>query len=237
MPNYLRFSLLAAAGSVLGGVFAVAGVAIAQPAIQVVPANPLPTPGSSAPPSPSEPLEIEPELETPAEFEADPELETEPLISPAAAGTTTNYSDEAMSIDFPADWEVETIENGVMIANVTTDEAALVATQVVRMSAPPGPVVDANIDSFIEEGAAVGRYKTATIDDRSSLVIWLSERPGTLSSAIATFIDYGDETILLFSRYAPDNDTAEDNILRLHTSFANLAPEGEVEASEVESPE
>ena len=175
------------------------GVAIAQP-VQIVPANPLPAPRSSAPASPSlpEPLsETELELETELEFET--EAEMEPLISPAAEGTTTQYSDEAMSINFPADWEVETIENGIMIANVTTDEAALIATQVVRMAAPPGPVVDANIDSFIEEGAAVGRYKTATIDDRSSLVIWLSERPGTLSSAIATFIDYGDETILLLA--------------------------------------
>ncbi len=227
MPNYLRFSLLAALVSVLGAT----GAAIAQPELLVAPANPLPAPGSPTPAS-AQPLrssdvdaEVELEAEIESELEAESELETEVLVSPAAEGTTTNYSDEAMSIDFPADWQVETIENGVMIANVTTDEAALVATQVVRIAASPGPVVDANIDSFIEEGAAVGRYKTATIDDRSSLVIWLSERPGTLSSAIATFIDYGDETILLFSRYAPDNDAAEENILRLHTSFASLEVE------------
>lgn len=154
---------------------------------------------------------------------ANPMPEADVLVEPAAASDVTIYSDSAMSISFPKRWEVETIDNGILIANVTTVPTELVATQVVNIAAPPGAVVNANIDSFVEEGAAVGRYRTITIDGRSALVMWLSNRPDELSEAIATFIGYGNQTVLLFSRYAPENETAEERILQMHTSFANLA--------------
>ena len=133
------------------------------------------------------------------------------------------YSDETMAISLPEGWMVDAIENGIIISNVTTVPTELVATQIVSVDAPPGAVVNANIDSFIEEGAAVGRYRTVMIDGQSALVMWLSDRPDELSEAIATFIGYGNTTVLLFSRYAPDNATAEEDILQLHTSFNNLA--------------
>ena len=95
-------------------------------------------------------------------------------------------------------------------------------TQVFRVASPPGPLVDANIDSFIEEGAAVRRYSSVTIDDQSALVMWLADRPSGLGSAIATFIGYGDETIFLFSQYSPESERAEDRILQMHSYFSNL---------------
>lgn len=211
----------------------IAPESIAQTPVQIVPANPLPapTPGSSPPieEPPAEDLDLE---------EIESELpEPEPLVSPAAEGSTTTYADEGMSFDFPADWQVEMIENGLMIANVTTVESELVATQLVRMAAPPGPVVNANIDSFIEEGSAVGRYRTVDIDGQEALVMWLADRPDELTGAIATFIGYGDETILIFSRYSPENETAEADILRLHTSFANLAAGSETEDAAIRDAE
>ncbi|MFK8182204.1 MAG: hypothetical protein AB8B99_02435 [Phormidesmis sp.] len=159
--------------------------------------------------------------------------ETETLVQPAAASDIIRYSDQTMSVSFPKEWEISEIENGVMVSNVTTIPAELVATQIVSIDAPPGAVVNANIDSFVEEGAAVGRYRTVTIDGQSALVMWLSNRPDELSEAIATFIGYGNQTILLFSRYAPENATAEERILQMHTSFANLA----IQTAAVEMPE
>ncbi len=223
-------SLLAAFGAIaikaLPAKAQLTAAEIAQTPVQIVPANPLPapTPGSRTPTEalPTEDLNLQ-------ETEAEPnQLKPVPLVTPAAAGSITTYSDEGMSLAFPADWQVEMVENGLMIANVTTVGSELVATQVVRMAAPPGPVVNANIDSFIEEGSAVGRYRTVNIDGQEALVMWLSERPNELTGAIATFIGYGDETIFLFSRYSPDNETAESDILRLHTSFVNLAASGDM---------
>ncbi|MEM9149922.1 MAG: hypothetical protein AAGB19_05660 [Cyanobacteria bacterium P01_F01_bin.3] len=114
----------------------------------------------------------------------------------------------------------------------------MVDTRLYQVDAPPGPLVDANIDSFIEEGAAVGRYRSVTIDGQSALVIWLVDRPGDLSSAIATFIGYGDQTIFLFSRYSPENVDAESAILDIHGSFLNLADEAGASAESLteESP-
>ena len=153
---------------------------------------------------------------------------------------TANYSDGEISIDYPVSWQVSVSESGEVsivetAPDVANDGAALpapptepqeilVETQVFRVAAPPGPLVDANIDSFIDEGAAVSRYTSVEIDDQDALVIWLADRPNELSSAIATFIGYGDETIFLFSRYSPDNESAENSILRLHSSFTNLRP-------------
>ncbi|MEM9945426.1 MAG: hypothetical protein AAF810_05110 [Cyanobacteria bacterium P01_D01_bin.36] len=137
---------------------------------------------------------------------------------------TANYSDGKLSIDYPATWEVEVNEAGeIAIANIAQTPVDLVETTLYRVDAPPGPLVDANIDSFIAEGSAVSRYRSVTIDEQSALVMWLADRPGQLSSAIATFIGYGDETILLFSSYSPENATAEATILNLHGSFSNLA--------------
>ncbi len=166
----------------------------------------------------------QPPVEAPPEFP-----EPAPLLYPTdgsdvGEAETANYSDGDISIDYPVTWEVEVDESGnVAIANMPTAPSDSVETQIFRVASPPGPLVDANIDSFIEEGSAVGRYRSVTIDDQSALVIWLSERPEELSSAIATFIDYGDNTIMLFSRYDPENTAAEDSILRLHTSFSNIS--------------
>ncbi|MGB3296434.1 MAG: hypothetical protein WBB01_25900 [Phormidesmis sp.] len=146
-----------------------------------------------------------------------------PLVEPDDTAETVQYSDEVMAVDYPVNWQVAVIDNGVMISSVPEAEADLVATQIVRIAAPPGPVVNANLDSFAEEGSAVGRYRKVEIDGQSALVMWLSDRPDELSQAIATFIGYGDETVLLFSRYAPTNPAAEADILRLHSSFTRLS--------------
>jgi hypothetical protein len=236
MISTVRFSLLVALGSLaMSAVPAVAQSTNAQSTnqiaaepMQIVPANPsqhtLPDPAASDPSMPA-PSMSAPSMSAPAASEAaDSEAVTpEPLVQPAAAGETASYADAVMSVEYPVAWTVEVVDDTtVMIANVTTEETGLVATQVVQMAAPPGAVVNANIDSFIEEGSAVGRYRTVTIDGREALVMWLSERPDTLTQAIATFVDYGDRTVLMFSRYAPDNATAEEDILRLHTSYRSL---------------
>lgn len=229
MISTVRFSLLVAFGSLaMGAVPAVAqstNQAAAEP-MQIVPANPsqntLPEPAASDPSMPATSMPA-PSMPAPADSEA---ATPEPLVQPATAGETANYADAVMSVDYPVDWTVEIVDDTtVMIANVTTEETGLVATQVVQMAAPPGAVVNANIDSFVEEGSAVGRYRTVTIDGREALVMWLSERPDTLTEAIATFIDYGDKTVLIFSRYSPDNATAEEDVLRIHTSYRSAVAE------------
>ena len=134
-----------------------------------------------------------------------------------------NYTDAKLSVDYPATWQLKQLDDGIIISSVTTTPAELVATQIVRMAAPPGAVVNANLESFTEEGSAVARYSRATIDGQDALVMWLSDRPDELGSAIATFIGYEDETVLLFSRYAPENTTAEEDILQIHTSFTDPA--------------
>ncbi len=230
MTSILRLSLLATFGLIFFGSMPTAQ-ALAQSPIQIVPANPEqnalpdPTEPSLSEPDSAAPEPLNPESVNQGSSEPEPPSpeSVEPLVQPAAAGETTNYSDDAMSIDFPADWKVDVSDDGLMITNVTTDESNLVATQVNHVAAPPGAVVNANIDSFVKEGTAVGRYRAVTIDGQSALVMWLSDRPDTLSNAIATFIGYGNETVLLFSRYSPDNATAEDDVLRLHTSYHNLS--------------
>jgi hypothetical protein len=228
MISTLRLSALAVLG------ITSAGLAIALPAsaqisaqlnshriaqLPVQPANPTPVQANPAP-EPAVPAATPTAAPTAAPT-------AEPLVEPDG-GPTTNYSDGAVSIDYPTDWTIEVADDSLKIANLPESETDLVSTQVFQIASPPGPLVDANIDSFIEEGAAVDLYRTVTIDGQSALVMWLSERPGTLSQAIATFIGYGDKTVLLFSQYSPENSEAEGNILRLHTSFSNLAaaPEG-----------
>ncbi|MEL6470568.1 MAG: hypothetical protein AAFQ74_12640 [Cyanobacteria bacterium J06623_4] len=156
----------------------------------------------------------------------------ESLLSPdAAAVEMANYSDGTMSIDYPATWQVEVNDSGIVaIEAAPIAGSQQVITQVFRVDSPPGPLVDANINSFIEEGSAVSRYRSVEIDEQTALVMWLADRPDELSSAIATFIGYGDETIFLFSRYSPDiaDPSAvdiEESILRLHSSFSNLVAE------------
>lgn len=169
---------------------------------------------------PSDPATA-PAAEPPADFSVPPPLV--PADSEGAAEATANYSDGEISIDYPVTWEVAIDEAGdLVIANVPTTPANLVETQLFRIASPPGPLVNANIDSFIEEGSAVSRYRSVTIDEQSALVMWLADRPDELSSAIATFIGYGDNTIMLFSRYNPENADAEADILRLHSSLTNL---------------
>lgn len=185
-----------------------------------------------------------PSTEPPVDFSVSPPLI--PAEAEAVAEPTANYSDGEMSIDYPVDWEVEVDEAGdLSIANVPATPSELVETQLFRIASPPGPLVNANIDSFIEEGSAVSRYRSVTIDEQDALVMWLADRPDELGSAIATFIGYGDNTVMLFSRYSPENTTAENQILRLHNSFTSLmtadeqaeAEDAESDASEVLEPE
>ncbi len=143
---------------------------------------------------------------------------------PASSETgTAHYADEKISVNYPATWQIKTLDDGILISNNAATPAELVATQIVRMAAPPGAVVNANIESFNKEGSAVARYSRATIDGHDALVMWLTDRPDELGSAIATFIGYDNETILLFSRYAPENTTAEADILQIHASFTDPA--------------
>lgn len=196
----------------------------------VIPANPVEpatrepvsTPDASAP-------------DTERSETASPSLEPAPLVSPdAVAVETANYSDGEMSLDYPATWQVEVNQEGIVaISSTSTASAEQVLTQVFRVASPPGPLVDANIDSFIEEGAAVSRYSSVTIDEQSALVMWLADRPTGLGSAIATFIGYGNETIFLFSQYSPESDGAEDSILQMHSSFSNLATAEGLDDSEL----
>ncbi|MEL6938457.1 MAG: hypothetical protein AAFO84_04620 [Cyanobacteria bacterium J06598_1] len=179
-----------------------------------------------------------PAAESPAEVPATTPLIIDESVDPVE---TANYSDGTLSIDYPATWEISVDEAGdLAIDNASDVLLDRVETQLFRVASPPGPLVNANIDSFIEEGAAVSRYSSVEIDEQSALVMWLADRPDEeLSSAIATFIGYGDNTIMLFSRYAPENATAEDSILRLHSSFTKLSdtdlPESEM--PELETPE
>ena len=164
-------------------------------------------------------------IETPIQdsLTQDNESEGSEPIASESETDTTNYTDAKLSVDYPTTWQLKKLEDGIIISSVATAPAELVATQIVRMAAPPGAVVNANIESFTEEGSAVARYSRATIDGQDALVMWLAERPDELGSAIATFIGYENETVLLFSRYAPENTTAEADILQIHTSFTDPA--------------
>ncbi len=147
----------------------------------------------------------------------------EPLVQQDETAEVTHYSDEAIALDYPAAWKIQVVDGTVTIDNVPETAEDAVETQIFQIASPPGPVVNANIDSFVAEGSAVGRYRTVTLDGQDALVMWLSNRPNELPSAIATFIGYGNQTVLLFSRYSPTNEGAEAEILRLHSSFTNLA--------------
>ena len=153
----------------------------------------------------------------------DSEASGEPSNRTSASIDTATYTDDEISVEYPATWQLKKLDDGIAISSVATTPAELIATQIVRMAAPPGAVVNANIESFTKEGSAVARYSRATIDGQDAFIIWLSDRPDELSSAIATFIGYEDETVLLFSRYAPENIAAEESILAIHTSFTDPA--------------
>ena len=172
-------------------------------------------PAIAQPIQPSTP-QLDTSLETPTE--------TDELTEPAQSEiSTAHYADEKISVNYPATWQLKMLDDGILISSDATVPTELVATQVVRMAAPPGAVVNANIESFKEEGSAVARYSRATIDGHDALVMWLADRPDELGSAIATFIGYDNETVLLFSRYAPENTAAEADILQIHTSFTDPA--------------
>lgn len=184
------------------------------------------------------PIPVEPAMELPAPAANPPELPAPQGLPTADVVPTTQYSDATMSLDYPSTWQVE-VDAGGMVSIQTAADAPQAVTQVFRVATPPGPLVDANIDSFVEEGAAVNRYSSVTIDDRDALVIWLSDRPDELSNAIATFIGYGDETVFLFSRFTAntaesEQPSLEDSLLRMHSSFSNVeAVEEAIEPSPV----
>ena len=163
------------------------------------------------------------ELEMPAgEF-------LEEANSPVAP--TTNYSDERISVDYPVSWQIVAgQDNSVQILDGTQGSADEVVTEIFVIDSPPGVLINANIDSFITEGSVVGPYGQVMIDDQQAFTIWLAERPMALSRAIATFIGYDDQTVLLFSSFTPENEAVEERLLELHSSFkkvaeAELAPE------------
>ncbi len=133
-----------------------------------------------------------------------------------------------MSIDYPVNWQIAVSPDGnVQILDGTQGSADEVVTEVFVVDSPPGALINANIDSFIEEGAAVGPYGQVTIDEQRAFTILLADRPQTLSRAIATFIDYEDQTVFLFSSFTPENEAVEDRLLALHGSFQKLAAEPE----------
>ncbi|MEM8503109.1 MAG: hypothetical protein AAF716_08155 [Cyanobacteria bacterium P01_D01_bin.1] len=137
---------------------------------------------------------------------------------------TANYSDGRVSIDYPISWLISVEPDGtVQILDGTKGSADEVITEIFVIDSPPGVLINANIDSFIEEGAAVGPYGQVTIDDQQAFTIWLADRPRTLSRAIATFIGYEDQTVLLFSSFRPENEIVEDRLIDLHSSFQKVA--------------
>ena len=222
-PFFARF--LMCGSLAVGSLLATSASTLAQleaPTV-VIPANPQAAPETAPealPNNPTPDAEIE-GLENSGLENSGLEDPTEQPSADLPGIDTANYTDEKISVNYPSAWQLEMLEDGVMISNVATEPADLIATQIVRMAAPPGAVVNANIESFEEEGSAVARYSRATIDGHDALVMWLAERPDELGNAIATFIGYEDETILMFSRYSAENAAAEEAILRLHTSFAD----------------
>jgi hypothetical protein len=149
---------------------------------------------------------------------------------------TANYSDGQMSIDYPVNWQIAVSPDGnLQILDGTQGSADEVVTEVFVVDSPPGALINANIDSFIEEGAAVGPYGQVTIDEQRAFTILLADRPQTLSRAIATFIGYEDQTVFLFSSFTPENEAVEDRLLALHGSFQKLA--AELESPETDSAE
>lgn len=153
--------------------------------------------------------------------------------------STANYSDDQMSIDYPASWQIVVNQDGnIQILDGTEGSADQVVTEVFVVDSPPGALINANIDSFITEGSVVGPYGQVTIDDPEAFTIWLAERPMALSRAIATFIGYDDQTVLLFSSFMPENEAVEDRLLELHSSFkkvvdAEREPESTLENNQI----
>lgn len=200
---------------------------LAVSALGLLTASTLGLPAIAQSVSVSQPSAIEPPaVEPPAVEQNDPALTLpapEPLVQPDETAEVTHYADAAIALDYPATWKIQVADGKITIGNVPETAENEIETQIFQIASPPGPVVSANIDSFIAEGSAVGRYRTVTLDGQEALVMWLSDRPNELPSAIATFIGYGNQTVLLFSRYSPTNEGAEAEILRLHSSFTNLA--------------
>lgn len=144
-------------------------------------------------------------------------------VDASAILPTANYSDDRMSIDYPVSWQIAVNQDGnVQILDGMKGSSNEVVTEVFVVDSPPGVLINANIDSFIEEGAAVGPYGQVTIDEKRAFTIWLADRPQDLSRAIATFIGYDDQTVLLFSSFTPENEAVEEQLLELHSSFEKL---------------
>ncbi len=190
------------------------------------------------------------DLEPAAELEAD---DSEPVDSgmdfevdsgasseaDSATALTANYSDGELSIDYPASWQIMVNQDGnVQIHDGTKGSPDEVMTEIFVVDSSPGVLINANIDSFISEGSVVGPYGQVTIDDQRAFTIWLSDRPRTLSRAIATFIGYGDQTVMLFSSFTPENEAAESSLLELHSSFKKVTDANtELESTEPDSTE
>ncbi|MGB3570432.1 MAG: hypothetical protein WBA01_00225, partial [Phormidesmis sp.] len=123
---------------------------------------------------------------------ADSEIESEANSGEVPAKIpTANYSDGALSVDYPASWQiVVNQDSNVQILDGAKGGPDEVVTEIFVIDSPPGALINANIDSFISEGSAVGPYGQVTIDDQRAFTIWLSNRPRALSRAIATFIGY-----------------------------------------------
>ena len=154
-----------------------------------------------------------------ADAEMEPGSEQLPVAVPMA-----NYSDGQLSIDYPAAWQIAVNQDGgVQIVDGTKGSPDEVVTDIFVVDSPPGVLINANIDSFISEGSVVGSYGQVKIDDQQAFTIWLSERPRTLSRAIATFIGYDDQTVFLFSSFTPENEAVEVSLLALHNSFKKIA--------------
>ncbi|MBE9061294.1 hypothetical protein [cf. Phormidesmis sp. LEGE 11477] len=142
----------------------------------------------------------------------------------SAVSPTANYSDDRMSIDYPVSWQIAVSpDDNVQILDGTKGSPDEVVTEIFVVDSPPGVLINANIDSFITEGSAVGPYGQVTIDDQEAFTIWLADRPVALSRAIATFIGYDDQTVLLFSSFTPENEAVEEHLLELHNSFKKVA--------------
>ncbi|MGB3788970.1 MAG: hypothetical protein WA949_13245 [Phormidesmis sp.] len=175
----------------------------------------------------------------PADSEIDSEIGSGADFEEMPAAAKANYSDGELSIDYPVSWQIVTDQNGnLQILDGTKGSPDNVVTEIFVVDSPPGVLINANIDSFISEGSAVGPYGQVTIDDQRAFTIWLADRPRTLSRAIATFIGYGDQTVMLFSSFTPENEAVEGSLLELHSSFKKVTDaDTELESTEPDGTE
>lgn len=156
-------------------------------------------------------------------IELEAPVEAMPTEEAPTVSQTANYSDEQISIDYPVSWQIVVGQDGdVQIIDGTKGSVDEVVTEIFIVDSSPSVLINANIDSFITEGSAVGPYGQVTIDDQQAFTIWLADRPMALSRAIATFIGYDNQTVLLFSKFTSENEAVEEQLLELHNSFKKV---------------